>query len=337
MPTAQTDHISPARYCLLFVLFFAICWSLGYASLNRFGWQNPPNGIPDIKTYAQVVVSGPDANDYMTFRVLVPYLAKPIYHVVHGHIGSWDPVMLSLLVVNSAFTSATVLLLMSVAVGFVNDYAVSLGAAFLYLLNFAIANLRLVGLIDSAEAFFLMLTIWALATKRDGLLVLCGILGVLAKESFLPFLVVLTLAWWWSGEKPRSRTRLAWIVASWLLGTLALVLLHHAITHTWQSPLQFGESLHQRTPILCSLWLAIKAREFWYVFVWLLPLSLPRLKLFPREWRIATLATSVLVVFLYLYTGADASVVARELFTVAGALLSASAAHFLFVRSNASD
>jgi hypothetical protein len=43
------------------------------------------------------------AENPFRYRVLVPYLAKTIYHAAMGHVGSWNPISFSMLVVNSGF------------------------------------------------------------------------------------------------------------------------------------------------------------------------------------------------------------------------------------------
>ena len=66
------------------------------------------------------------------------------------------------------------------------DYLVGLLGAALYLLNFAIANLRLAGLIDSGEGFFLMAVVWSLFAQRPYLLPL-GLGWDAAQEPSCPF------------------------------------------------------------------------------------------------------------------------------------------------------
>ena len=75
--------------------------------LNRVDWRQGPGGLDDVVIYAGLVTAPPaaDLNQHMQFRVLVPYLARPIYHVAKNHIGTWDPIMFGLLVVNSFFVS----------------------------------------------------------------------------------------------------------------------------------------------------------------------------------------------------------------------------------------
>jgi hypothetical protein len=60
-----------------------------------------------------------------------------------------------------------------------------LGAT-LYLLNFATANIWLAGYVDASEGCFLMVLTWTLFSDRWWLPPLWGVLGALAKETFVP-------------------------------------------------------------------------------------------------------------------------------------------------------
>ncbi|MDR3742356.1 MAG: hypothetical protein P4L40_25335, partial [Terracidiphilus sp.] len=246
--TRQPAAIIPrSRRWLLFALFFFICCGLGYPSLNRVDWRHAPGGLEDVVTYANLVLSPPtpDPDQHMQFRILVPYLARPIYRIAKGHIGTWDPVMFGLLVVESFFTAFTALLLVTIVCRQLGSYPIALGAALLFLLNFAVPNLRLAGFVDAGEAFFLMLLVWTLFDERYWLLPLIGILGATAKESFVPFLMVFTLAWWLSSRKSLRAPRPAavWIGVSWLAALTSLSALQWKITHIFRSPLRFGLDL----------------------------------------------------------------------------------------------
>jgi hypothetical protein len=108
--------IPRSRLLLLSLLFFFICLGLGYPILNRIDWRQAPGGLEDVLTYANLVTSPPtpDLNYHTQFRVLVPYLARPIYRIAKNHIGTWDPIMFGLLVVNSFFVALTVTVLLIV-------------------------------------------------------------------------------------------------------------------------------------------------------------------------------------------------------------------------------
>jgi hypothetical protein len=343
-PVLPAATIARGRRWLLFALFFAICCGLGYPSLNRVDWRQAPGGLEDVVTYASMVTSPPtpDPDQHMQFRILVPYLARPIYRIAKGRIGTWDPVMFGLLLVDSFFTAFTAILLVTVVNRQLGSYPVALGSALLFLLNFAVPNLRLAGFVDAGEAFFLMLLVWTLFARRYWLLPLIGILGATAKESFVPFLMVFILAWWLSERRSlraplpaASWTIAAWIIASWLAALAALATLQFEITHVFRSPLRFGLDLRGDTPYFAHFLSSFRDRNLWYIFIWLLPLALFRLGHLPRDWRIATGATCIAAFALDAYYGGEPGTIGRALFSIAGPLLSASVALLLFTGDGA--
>ncbi len=99
------------RFAMLYVVFFLIAAGLGYPALNRYDPRLVP-GLSDVQSYAAMVtgtaVPGPD---HMKFRVLIPWMARPLYRVAEGRVGSWDPVMFALVAVDSFFVAATALLI----------------------------------------------------------------------------------------------------------------------------------------------------------------------------------------------------------------------------------
>jgi hypothetical protein len=72
----------------------------------------------------------------------------------------------------------------------------------------------------------------------------------------------------------------------------------------------------------------VSSPTVWYVFIWLLPLGIPRLTRLPRPWLFACFSTAVFVLVLGIYRDIGGNV-ARPLFTVLGPLLSVSAANWL--------
>lgn len=325
----------------MFVLFFLICCGLGYSSLNRIDWRQAPGGLEDLQTYAAMVTSPPsgDADDHMQFRILVPYLAKPIYRVAEKHLGSWDPIMFSLLVVNSFFVAATVVVLLAVIYRLTGNWSIALGAALIYLLNFAVPNLRLVGFIDAGEGFFLMALVWSLCRGAYWTLPLWGILGATAKESFVPYLMVFTAAWWICSRTTlvRPSRAAAWIAASWVAALTTLTVVQRAIAHVYRSPLRFGLELRGNSEYVGHFFRSFADRNFWYIFLWLLPLSLLRLRRLPLNWSVATVATCVTAFALDAYYGGKPGTIGRTLFSVAGPLLSASVAMLLFTEPEAAQ
>jgi uncharacterized membrane protein len=330
---------------LLFFIFFFIACGLGYPILNRFDPRQTP-GLSDVTTYAALVTGNTtfDAPDmrFRRFRVLVPWLAKPFYLLARGHVASWNPVMFGLLVADSLFVAATALLTAIIGIRTLGSFTIGLVGAMLYLLNFAVPNLRLVGLVDAGEAFFLLALFWSLSELRLWMLPVIAVLGALTKESFIPFSIAITSAWWFITQITRdgnqrenpSRTRFhldaSWILASWALSIAAIVLLHWSITGSYVSPLQFGSALQRGGGSHFAV--ALHDRNLWYIFLWLLPTAIPNLKRFPRSWLIPVAVACVVAFVLDANFGSAptaGSSWGRALFTIAGPVLSLSSAKLL--------
>ncbi|HEV2619869.1 MAG TPA: hypothetical protein VGU23_08015 [Acidobacteriaceae bacterium] len=250
--------------------------------------------------------------------------------------------MFALLAVNAFFVALTAIVLVVTVNREVRSYTIAVGAALLYLLNFAVPNLRLVGMIDAGEACFLMLVVWMLAERRYWLLPLWASLGALAKESFVPFLIVVGAAWWLCsrtrvvGHRSAAAAPIAarraflWISASWLTALASIIAVQWKVTGTYQSPIRFGLGLHGNSAYFSHFVASLGDRNLWYIFFWLLPLSLFRLRQFSIEWRVSTAAACITAFALDAYYGGPPGAIGRALFTVAGPLLSASVAALLF-------
>ncbi len=338
--------IAAARIALLFCIFFLVAGGLGYPILNRFDPRQTP-GLSDVKTYAALVTgtAGLDTEDmrFRRFRVLVPWLAKPFYWLARGRSSScsWDPVMFGLLAADSLLVAGTAVLIVILGNRKLGSSAVGLVGALLYLVNFAVPNLRLVGLVDAGEGFFLLALLWSLSECELWALPVIAVLGALTKESFIPFSIVLTSAWWfstWPDRKDKdkdegNRTRhgflpdAAWIVTSWALSFAAMIALQWSITGRFVSPLQFGLDLHRGGGYYLAP--SLHDRNLWYIFLWLLPTAIPNLKHLPKSWLIPVGATCVMVFVLDAYFGGAPGTVGRALFSIAGPVLSLSSALFL--------
>jgi hypothetical protein len=337
-----STQVTAIRSAILFCLFFLMAFGLGYPTLNRYDPRQVP-GLSDVQVYAALVtgaaspVTTPLANplgartEHLRFRVLVPAIARPFYHFAQGRIGTWDPVIFGLLVANSLFVAATALLIVVLGVGQLRSYPVSLVASLLYLVNFAVPNLRLAGLIDAGEGFFLLALLWSVASRRFWPLPFIAIFGALTKESFVPLSIAFTGAWWLAIRKKSDAPAppAVWIVSSWLTCFAAMLILQRSILGHWLSPLEFAAALHGNHDYLSHFVSSIWDRNFWYIFIWLLPLAIPRLNEFPKSWLFATAAAGAVAFILDAYYGGAPGTVARALFSVAGPLLSLSAASFL--------
>ena len=315
---------------LLWSLFFLICFGLGYPTLNRYE-PNQLQGLSDTSEYYLVVVGTPrrgGRGDIFSCRILVPYLAKPFYWLAQNRLKSWNSVFFGLLISNSLFCATTATLLMLIGLNVIGDVKVALLASTLYLLNFAIPNLQLVGLVDSSEAFFMIAVTWTLLKRKWPLLPLWGVLGALAKETFVPFSIVFAATWWVIAErKDGQRMRSAlWVIAMALAGNLSLIISHSLLLHRLVWPWDVGVEMGGQVRYLLAFWQTISDQSLWYVFIWLLPLGIWRLKRFPRAWVLATGMTALVALLLGIYNGTMRGTVGRPLFSIAGPLLSLSVA-----------
>ena len=340
MTIARYHRVKAAtQAALLFCIFFVIACGLGYPTLNRYDPRATP-GLSDVKSYAALVTGTATVDEgHVRFRVLVPLLARPFYKLAQGRTATWDPVMFGLLVANSLFVAATALLIVILGTGLANDpkssrlesSAVGLLGALLFLVNFAVPNLRLVGLVDAAEGFFLLALLWSLSESRLGFLPTIAVLGTLTKESFVPFIIAFTAAWWFTIRSDRDRRFISaiWIAISWAVSFATMIALQWSITGAFVSPLRFGLGLHYGQDYLGHFAASLSDRNLWYIFLWLLPTAIPNLKRFPKSWLIPVAATCATTFALDAYFGGAAGTVGRALFSVAGPILSLSSALFL--------
>ena len=336
--TEDSPKTAAIRSAGLFFLFFLISFGLGYPTLNRYDPRQTP-GLTDVQTYAALVTRSPllDAdlsNPHMThlhFRVLIPAVARPFYLLAKGRIGTWDPVLFGLLIANSFFVAATALLIVALGQPQLTSYPVSLVASLLYLVNFAVPNLRLAGLVDAGEGFFLLALLWSLTDLHLWFLPFIALLGALTKESFIPLSIAFSAVWWLAARKKlNSPSRAALLIAvSWLASFAAQLLLQHSILGHWLSPIEFAAALHGNYNYLRHFASSIWDRNFWYIFIWLLPLGIPHLNRFPKSWLLPTAAACAMAFLLDGYYGGAPGTVARALFSLAGPILSLSAASFL--------
>ena len=212
----------------------------------------------------------------------------------------------------------------------------------LYLVNFAVPNLRLVGLVDAGEGFFLLALLWSLSEFELWALPAIAVLGALTKESFIPFSIVFMSAWWVStwGDRNDDRKHFpdaAWILTSWVISFAAMIGLQWSITGRFVSPLQFGFALHRGGGYHFAV--SLHDRNLWYIFLWLLPTAIPNLKRFPKSWLISVGATCAMAFLLDAYFGggpAAGSAWGRALFSIAGPVLSLSSALLLLRISGSS-
>ena len=309
---------------LLGVLFSLICFGLGYPIVNRYD-PGRIGGTSDAAGYCEMVRNPLSIASYRPF---VPALAKPFFWAANGRSGSWDPALFGMLASTSILTAATAVVIVAIGLEIGFGYSASLLGALLFLLNFDVGNWNLAAYVDSGEALFLALTVWSLIVGRWYLLPLWAVPGSLSKETFAPFAVILAFVWWLN-EKPRRPVNLLWVFALAALSGFAVQLsfstggffagsLHYAVYMQHYAKVGFAHAV-----LRC-----LTAHEFWYTFMWLLPLGIWHLRFIDQRWTWSVLCTFVVALLMGGYDDALGNTT-RAFFNISGPLLSLSAAALL--------
>jgi hypothetical protein len=319
------------KFVILWPLFFLICGGLGYPSLRRFDPRITPGLSDTVKYYA--ITTGADQSAYperFRVRVLVPYVARPFYWFALAHIPTWNPAFFGLLVSASIFCATTGCLIVSIGEKVFGNPSLGLIGALLYLLNFAVSNLQLAGMIDAGEACFMAALVWSLLNGKWWLLPLWGLFGAAAKETFVPFACLFALTWWFV-EWRRNRAQLVsikWVIALAIVAVAVTLGIHARVAGHFQWPGQIAQQVNSGTNPLVALWRIISDQNFWYVFGWLLPLGIWRLRDFSKPWLVASAATAILALVLGIFADSLGNA-GRGVFDIVGPLLSISAAAFI--------
>lgn len=317
-------------------MFFAICFGLGYPTLRRYD-PRTTEGMSDTPKYL-AMATGADTSGFKELfrgRVLVPYVARPFYWFARRYLPTWNAGFFGLLMANALFCATTACLIVSIGNKLFDDLAAALVGAMLYLLSFNIANMQLSGLIDSGEACFMAAVVWSLLTGRWFLLPLWAVLGALAKETFVPFSCVFAFTWWLmegrqnnvraSARKWFRSSEFRWIAALAILGLATVMAVHSLIAGQMRWPWNIAGEARAQGNFLLALWRCLTERNFWYVFGWLLPFGIWRLRHFPKPWLVALIATSICALMFGAYNNAGGTV-GRATFNIIGPLLSLSVA-----------
>jgi hypothetical protein len=303
-----------------------ICLGLGYPTLNRY---DPGQLVPDAAQYHKMTVGGISAGNHnFAHRLLVPSLAHLVYLAAKGRIGTWDAGYFALLIVNSLFVSGVATMLFSVSTMlFPAVPGLGVFAAMLYLINFAVPNLFLAGLVDSAEAFFLMAVVISLLKDYWWLIPFCVFFGALAKETGAAFAVVFVLAWLWQ-KRPVSNSFFVWTTLTLVAAGLLALAIGFGVTST--SLFTFASDNQAAEPKILVAICALTHRSLWYAFGYLVPLAMVSARAMPRQWKTAVVSTSMLAFALDVYrndamdAGPD---LIRPIFSIAAPLLSLFAAY----------
>ena len=339
-PYGQSSVQAAKYFALLWALFFLISVGLGYPTLKRYD-PRATRGMSDTIKYYAMTTGGDQSyfRDVFRRRVLVPTVARPFYWLALRLPGTWDPGFFALLVANSIFCAITACLIVNIGTKLFGDLSVSLLGASLYLLSFAVPNLLLAGLVDAGEACFLALLIWSLLNGRWFVLPVLGILGAMAKETFVPFATVLSFIWWLienrtDNSNGGNRRPLIFIVSMTLLGLATVMLVQSQVMGVFAWPWEMARTAGADGNYLKAIVRVFTQANFWYVFGWLLPLGIWRLGSFPGKWVVATACAAITAILLGAFIDAGGSV-GRSVFNISGPLLSLSVALLISRPNNA--
>ena len=306
------------------LLLFLICFGLGYPTLNRYNPASIP-GLSDSVQYYRLVEYGPAAAaGHWKYRVLVPYLAKPIYWMARGRVGTWNPVSFALLVVNSLFCGCAAWFVSVLAYRLSGAVAASMVAAFAYLLNFAVPNYHLSGLVDSADAFLFALLTFALISEKWVLLPALGFVAGFSKETFVPIGLVFAMTWILSERSAGRIKRMGATAAMAAVGVIVVLAVRSAIDHALVLP---WDIISQECSLsgwdARSLLNALTGWSFWLTAAWL-PFVFLAAERVPKQWRRAALAGAIVALALSAWNNAPPGNSARPVFNVLGPLLAVS-------------
>ena len=334
MPEIATTE--PKRLLIHWLLFFVIALGIGYPAVSRFDPRTVP-GCADSSKYYEMVVGEPAAASQQLLRPLVPWVAKPIYHLTAGRLPSWDPVAFGLLIASALFSATGALILLHLGRDHVGVPAgTALAGTLLYFLNFAVHNKHLgCGLIDSGESSIMLALYWLLFARKFFLLPVVGLVGALAKETFIPMATIATLGWIFIEfrEQRWRPSQGVWLLAMVGAGLCVNVLLQYAAYDRLILPWQFAAQIRddpwaRDVSLLAGLMGCLTDRQFWYIFGWLIPLGAIRLNAMPSTWLGASLGGGAAALAMGAWINAG-GVAAPATFNAVGPILSLSAAMFL--------
>lgn len=316
-------HIrTPVTLTLWGLLLFSICFGLGYPTLSRYN-PTTDSGLLDSQQYFHVVERGPEAAiGHWKYRILVPYLAKPIYWIVRGRLGNWNPTSFALLIVNSIFCAAAALIVSILAYIVSANGAAAVAAAFAYLLNFIVPNFHLSGLVDSAEAFLFALLTWALISRNWILLPVIGLLMGLAKETSVPIAFVFAATWVWLESSPERKKAAIAVIVMTAVGLITVVLVRSTIDQTLVTPWRIAAQERTSTSTAHNLLGVVGAWKFWLTLIWLPFLGFAAER-FQKEWRYGAIAAAIVAFVLSVFNDSGSNA-ARPIFNVLGPLFTIS-------------
>lgn len=336
--SGKAGEAPPVGLSVYWLLLFLIALGMGHPRQDPSD-PLPGIGYPDSMLYSRIVLGTQqgDASGQLDAtggenRVLVPWVAKPFYWIAQGRVGYWNPVGFALLVSSSLFTATGAFFLLLLGRKCTGSLAIAFGAPLLYLLNYMIIK-RYVGfgMVDSGEACLMIVLFWTLFERKFFLLPVVGLVGALAKESFVPMCFLATLGWavleyrdgrW---KLPQTLWSLGMILVG--LATVGFLLFH--VTGSPVLPLQFAGLLRaEDSSLFQGLIPCVTNRSFLYAFAWLLPLGAMGWRRLPKPWISASVGGAVAALAMGAWNNAGANTV-PAIFNSLGPVLSLSVAQLL--------
>ena len=152
----------------------------------------------------------------------------------------------------------------------------------------------------------------------------------MAKETFVPLSAVFAVTWLLAETRTGrlKAARAAWILFMAAAGIATLMAVQAGVSGHLAAPWQMAVAGASLDGYFTNLAGCFERHEFWYVFGWLLPLGIFRLRSLPQEWVIASLAGAFAALVLGAAISAEGNV-ARAMFDAAGPMLSLSVAIFI--------
>ncbi len=130
-------------------------------------------------------------------------------------------------------------------------------------------------------------------------------------------------------------SRMAWVSIVATAGLATVTVLQSMPSKHMMWPWDIVIAMRSSVSLLTGLLLFILDHNFWYVFMWLLPLGVWRLGRLPQPWVWASSIAALVALALGAYHDSRGSNVARAMFSAAGPILSLSVAVLLTMSSAA--
>ena len=318
----QRNHVI-IMYFMMLAIFFFMSVGLGYAVLNRYD-PTQLNALSDTVFYSNLVERGLDGIVYDPYgrstRILLPMIAHFFYETL-PQLGTWNMTALSMLISTSIFSALSGLFIFILGFNLTKSSCIAIFASLLYLLNYSVTNFYLAGLVDGGFGFSFIFLLYALTNNKWNWIPIIGMVGALIKEVFLPLGSIFILGWmiseWYQTKKVNLKNILYFLAFIGITFSVVTVLKSYALNELvfpWKQVSDVkGETIYT------GMFLVLTIVRFLYVFVWLLPLSIPNLSKLPKNWIGAMGAAVFITIILGMWAGISGAGFGRGVFNVAAA------------------